>query len=133
MKKENVKQEMKKEAKTEIRNPNLYNLSRSNRDLIRSNPTENLKFIQGSDLKSFDEQFGGDQLRDTSSDFRQRPHSPDRSSEYSGSLRSRRRASPSSSSSSSPSRRSRSPARRIKKSHYSRTLDITAKDEELDC
>ena len=70
MKKEIVKEEIKKEAaaaKTEIRNPNLYNLSRSNKDLIQSNSTttENFKFIQSSNLKSVGEQFDGGLLHDT--------------------------------------------------------------------
>ena len=134
MKKENIKkekEEIKKEmAKKEIRNSSLYKLSRSNKDLIESsNPaTENIKFIQGSNLNSVKEQFGDNTILqdDENLNLRQKPQSPARSSQSSGSLRSRRRASRPSSSSSPSSKRSRTPVKRVKKSRYSRTRTFSS-------
>ena len=134
MKKENIKkekEEIKKEmAKTEIRNSSLYKLSRSNKDLIESSnsATENFKFIQGSNLNSVKEQFGDNTILqdDDNLNLRQKPQSPARSSQSSGSLRSRRRASRPRSSSSPSSKRSRTPVKRVKKSRYSRTRTFSS-------
>ena len=134
MKKENIKkekEEIKKEmAKTEIRNSSLYKLSRSNKDLIESSnsATENFKFIQGSNLNSVKEQFGDNTILQDDEDLnlRQKPQSPARSSQSSGSVRSRRRASRPISSSSPSSKRSRTPVKRVKKSRYSRTRTFSS-------
>ena len=134
MKKENIKKEkeeiIKEMAKTEIRNSSLYKLSRSNKDLIEStnSATENVKFIQGSNLNSVEEQFGDNTILqdDDNLNLRQKPQSPARSSQSSGSFRSRRRASRPRSSSSPSSKRSRSPVKRLKKSRYSRTRTFSS-------